>query len=290
MRRVFLGLLIAVCVGIGTADSQPYGVVPTNAPSGNPAINIGTNTYTFGNATDNPNYVFAGSGALSGNGLSTVLLQSAIPFVVSSSCTMANNGAVSVCAAMPYTIGASYSYWPANAICTANTAGWYWTVWSSTTAGTIYNNTYPGGQPEVVASPTAFVCSAGSGTQTSAAVTAMSATVPANAMGVNGSIEIINQMHLNNAASNHYWQPKFGGTALIAVTETSTSNAGLSATIMNRGLTNSQSTVVNGGGGGTFSTIDTTSAQTISINIQISTVASDFIILDNYSLKISPHN
>ena len=35
-----------------------------NAPSGNPAIQLTTPTYTFGNATDNPNFVFAGSGSV----------------------------------------------------------------------------------------------------------------------------------------------------------------------------------------------------------------------------------
>ena len=46
------------------------------APSGNSAINITTPTYTFGNATDNPNFVYAGtgtttfaSGALTASGL-----------------------------------------------------------------------------------------------------------------------------------------------------------------------------------------------------------------------------
>lgn len=35
-----------------------------NAPSGNPAITLTTPLYTFGNATDNPNFVFAGSGSV----------------------------------------------------------------------------------------------------------------------------------------------------------------------------------------------------------------------------------
>jgi hypothetical protein len=40
------------------------GALSVNAPSGHAAIGIATGTYTIGNATDNPNTVFAGSGAV----------------------------------------------------------------------------------------------------------------------------------------------------------------------------------------------------------------------------------
>jgi hypothetical protein len=41
-----------------------------DAPSGNNAVGIATGAYTFGNATDNPTYTFAGSGLLAASGIS----------------------------------------------------------------------------------------------------------------------------------------------------------------------------------------------------------------------------
>jgi hypothetical protein len=48
---------------VNTETSQP--IFGLTAPSGNPALSITTPLYTFGNATDNPNYLFTGSGVVS---------------------------------------------------------------------------------------------------------------------------------------------------------------------------------------------------------------------------------
>ena len=52
------------------------GALSVNAPSARAAIGIATATYTFGNSTDNPNYVFAGSGSITlpGGGFGTGIL------------------------------------------------------------------------------------------------------------------------------------------------------------------------------------------------------------------------
>ena len=102
------------------------------------------------------------------DGAPRVLLQSAISFILaggtaggsSNQFTMGNNGALSTLPVLPTTYsGGAFIYMPANAIFAGSAAGWYWFVASATTAGTVYNNAYTGGDPKaaVPATPTPFV-------------------------------------------------------------------------------------------------------------------------------------
>jgi hypothetical protein len=50
-----------------------------------------------------------------------------------------------------------WCYLPANFGGKTYPAGWYWAVFSSDTAGILYNNTYSSGSPSRPATPTAFV-------------------------------------------------------------------------------------------------------------------------------------
>ena len=60
-----LGLAIA---GTSYLSIAGTGAISAKAPSGNAALAITTAAYTFGNATDNPTYTFAGTGAVALNG------------------------------------------------------------------------------------------------------------------------------------------------------------------------------------------------------------------------------
>ena len=147
------------------------------------------------------------------DGAPRVLLQSAISFILaggtaggsSNQFTMGNNGALSTLPVLPTTYsGGAFIYMPANAIFAGSAAGWYWFVASATTAGTVYNNAYTGGDPKaaVPATPTPFV-STGPGlvTQTiGAQITAQQIIVPGGSMGPNGSVEGI-ATWLNNASA-----------------------------------------------------------------------------------------
>nr|WP_294525697.1 hypothetical protein [uncultured Rhodopila sp.] len=233
---------------------------------------------------------------LGGNNVPQVLLQTGIPFVVSSSGTMANNGALSAVVAMPRTIGNSYAYFPANTICTSNAAGFYWTEWGSTTAATVYNNVYAGGQPEVVASPTAFSCTAGTFTQTTTQVQSVSVTVPAGSMGVNGALEGIMLIEPVNNGNTKYTVWKLGGSQLGAFGVSAVAAAGGCFWITNQGLATAQisppSTSCSANLGGALNTgsVNTANAQTLQINMQIGTASTDYLILDSVSLKLVPHN
>lgn len=64
-----INLSTAQQLGLGVAGTvylalSGTGALSVKAPSGNAAVGIATGAYAFGNATDNPNYTFAGSGTI----------------------------------------------------------------------------------------------------------------------------------------------------------------------------------------------------------------------------------
>ena len=127
--------------------------------------------------------------------------QSHIPFVMVSSGTMGNNGALRGITAVAAIYPAAYVYLPAGAIASGSLPGWYFAVFSSTSAATVYNNAYSSGTPAIPASPTAFVTTGRAFTQTTATlITASSLTIPGNAVGPNGSIRISKMLSFNNSA------------------------------------------------------------------------------------------
>ncbi len=89
---------------------------------------------------------------------------------------------------------AAYVYMPEDVIDSANDAGFYYAVMQSTTVGTLYNNVYTllSGTPTIPGSPTAFSSTGpGAYTQVTADVQGPGFTMPANSMGLNGSLEFM---------------------------------------------------------------------------------------------------
>lgn len=118
------------------------------------------------------------------------LLSTAVPMILPSSGSIGNNGALTGITALPTTYASCYMYFPVNAIAAGVAAGLYYVVMSSTTAGTIYNNTYTSGTPTIPAAPTAFATTGpGAYTQTTGAeLTLLSLTVQGGVMGLSGSL------------------------------------------------------------------------------------------------------
>lgn len=93
-----------------------------------------------------------------------ILAQCNVPIGIAPTGTMAANGAITLGTALNTTYsGGLWLYLPAGAAYAGSLAGFYWTVMSSTTLGTVYNNTYtPGTDPvDIPASPTAISAWAG---------------------------------------------------------------------------------------------------------------------------------
>jgi hypothetical protein len=110
-----------------------------------------------------------------------------LSFVLPSSGTMANNGAVTLTTALPYTYSACWMYFPANAIQAGSTAAWYYTVMSSTTVGTVFQQNVSGtfatstGSSLAPTSPTAWVSTGpGAFTQTTGEIPAITWALPSN--------------------------------------------------------------------------------------------------------------
>jgi len=113
------------------------------------------------------------------------------------------NGAFTLSAAILASTGATlagcYAYFSANFGGSTRPAGWYWTVFSSDTAGTVYADMYTSGIPRRIASPTPISENlTGRITSTTNEVTAISGIIlPAGSLGKNGSLEM--KAHLSGS-------------------------------------------------------------------------------------------
>lgn len=153
---------------------------------------------------------------------SVPLLQTAIPFILNSgSINMGNNGVFTGMTALNTTYPNAYTYWPVDTIAVGVAAGWYYTVFSSTSAGTVYNNRYTSGKPTVPASPTAFATTGpGAVTQTLTAITGPQITLPGGSMGPNGRLDLTQLILTNNTASSRSIATRLGGINLVSATLT----------------------------------------------------------------------
>lgn len=224
-----------------------------------------------------------------------VLLSTGIPFVFLSSGTMGNNGALSGITAVANAYASAYCYLPANAISTGSAAGWYYAVFSSTTAATIYNNVYTSGTPTIPSSPTAFSTTGpGAYTQvTSTFITGPSVTLTGNTLSKNGSLRYNLSTTNNNSAGSKQVRFSFGGVDSGLQATTTQIFSGSVLCITNRGDLSRQFasflSLYNAadGYGTKFTTFSTASNQSVSIAILINT-ATDTLTVENLTVFVTP--
>jgi hypothetical protein len=244
-------------------------------------------------------------------GVPAVIAQSGIPFILAGGTggvnqfTMGNNGALSTLPTLPTTYsGGAWIYMPANGIFAGSTAGWYWFVASSTTAGTVYNNQYTTGDPKaaVPATPTPFV-STGPGVvsqTTGAFITGPQLTVPGNSMGPNGSLQCAINIRASNSVNSKIVQPAFGSLAQVSnytlAFAGGSSIGARGSPLYNRNATNRQTGIQNyatGNGEANVNavvlngTVDTTVDQLYTIPMQLAALAAaEFLIVEGYCLEL----
>lgn len=232
-----------------------------------------------------------------------VLAKSAIPFINVSSGTMGNNGALSAITALPLTYANAYMWFPAGAIAAGvpAAAGWLFVQMSSTTAGTVFNNTYTAGTvPSIPASPTPFATTGpGAFTGDTTEAPGPAITIPANSMGANGIIHPWSVWTQNNSAGTKTARIRYSGNAgTIYYASALTTQITLLQTIYiaNRGATNSQIGWANQGDSTApgFSTsnpvtssVDTTASTTLVFSLQKGT-ATDNKILESFQVELIP--
>ena len=217
---------------------------------------------------------------------SVAMFSTVFPMILPSSGTIGNNGALSGLTALHGTYDSCYMYFPENAIAAGVAAGLYYCAMSSTTAGTIYNNTYTSGAPTIPASPTAFSTTGpGAYTQTTGSfITVLSVTVPGNSMGINGGLDSQVALSNNNSAGVKTFQIKLGAyTMLWASNTTALLFGSLQPFIKNMGVANRQNGNVWGAAPGT---IDTTTDQTLVVAGMLE-VATDFFYLQGINFRLT---
>ena len=117
----------------------------------------------------------------------------------------------------------SYVYLPANAGGSGNAAGWYYCVFSSDTAGTLYGDQYTGGQPQIVGSPGEFGgAPSGRITSPTSEVTAISG-IDLLSVGANGSVMLFPRV-IGDTAVGHTYRIKASGTMIAIESNTSSPN------------------------------------------------------------------
>lgn len=220
-------------------------------------------------------------------------LQTSIPFIFPSSWSFAANGALTLSVALPTTFPAAFVYFPLDAIGSGVPAGWYYTTFASTTAGTVFNNRYLSGTPEIPSSPTAFVTAPGSvAVQTTTAINGIQATLPGGSMGRNGVVRVEALWQSNNSAQVKAVAAQLG-TSNIAATSMSTTNvmAEIDAKMHNTGVTNRQSnrsaTINSTTGTPSYTTVDTTTDQLFAMTHTLGTPATgDYSICIRMSASV----
>jgi hypothetical protein len=183
-------------------------------------------------------------------------------------------------------------YMPTNFGGSGLSAGWRWAVFSSDTAGVLYQDTYVSGNPTMVTSPTAFATNlTGWITTTTAEITGPTGFVlPGGSMGPNGSLKPYLRT-VGNTTANKSFRAYAGATQICVVTPITTlPNSEIMASVRNQGSQSLQNISRNvaipgvGAAGGSYvagesTAVDFSVDQTISISLQISTTAACAVLL-----------
>jgi len=184
-----------------------------------------------------------------------------------------------------------WCYLPANFGGKTYPAGWYWAVFSSDTAGILYNNTYSSGVPVRPSVLTPFSDNlSGWLTQTLAEITGPTGfTLHGGSMGPSGNVKI-HARGSGNTTSTKSFRHYLGSTAIFITQPTTSPSYEFLVVTANQGSESLQSnarvSAVTGVGlnsatcsAAESSSIDTSVNQTYSVSLQISTTSACAILL-----------
>ena len=219
--------------------------------------------------------------------------------------TIATAGTVLLGAALDYAYGTSpnglgaWMYYPANAVSGDAVGGFYWTVFTDTTHGTVYAGKYSGvGAPGIGSTATQVTGSNSAYTQSTSLQYAGVYQIPANAMGPNGQIRVTGFCGVTSNAN--------GKTLTISISASSSMSSpatlsGVSAAsalayrlqtaIGNTGSTQFQSTCWANNGFGTQAqeqqkAFDSTQPLYIGFGLTVATPATDYAIWQQQLIEV----
>jgi len=212
-------------------------------------------------------------------------------------------GALTLATAIPNTLSQGfYNYSPASAVNATQTAGWYWCVGSSTTLAQCYNNQYyPASAVAAVipASNTPFSTANTPGTSYANTLSAYlpfaSVNVPANVLGVRGSISTLLAFNNNNSSQAKTCGLTYGGngTGAPPIIQSNTTATGFinTMTMFNVGnLTYQKWSAAQATYSGSqyYANVNSAVAQSLWISCELSTSGTtDYVMLQQYTTSIS---
>lgn len=221
-------------------------------------------------------------------------VKSGVLMVLPSSGSVGNNGALSGLTAFPAALGDAFLYFPASALYAGSVAGFYYTILSSTTGGTVYNDRWQGGLPTYPSNPTPIVAT-GPGAYTQATnvdITAASFVVPGGALGPNGSLFVYPNIGANNTGGTKAWTVKYANNTLIGKSNTTATMDNTPVTMRNAGRIDRQVSTAftgfNANSGANFITtsVDSSLDQEVIITLKILT-ATDYTFLRGFDAVLS---
>ena len=148
---------------------------------------------------------------------STDELSGAIPIIIPNSSTVATNGNITV-TALPTTYAGAWVYLPADAVVDGE-AGFYWTTFSSTTAGSVKTNYIDPTEEFIPYVPTGTITTAvGSNsayvTPTDADITMVNISLPANSLSSGTTVKMFSRVTCPSATDAKTVSHKLGSTAI----------------------------------------------------------------------------
>jgi hypothetical protein len=234
-------------------------------------------------------------------GIARTLVQTALPIGLPGPGSIGVNGALTLTAALQTTYsGGAYFYFPAGAVYAGSVAGFYYTVMSTTQAGTVYDNRLDGsGVPSVPSVPTPVVSgSIGAYVGTTSETTALTFVIPGGLLGPNGRLRhsymATVPANTNNKTINVKW-----GASTIEQETVATAAVKMFSNVtdtINRGREDRQvNMTVNGyniayaasAANPSQQSVNTAVDVTATITLQTA-VATDFMLLDGLSAEALP--
>jgi hypothetical protein len=223
-----------------------------------------------------------------------LIAQSGIPLILPSSGTLSAVGALSGITALAATYPNCWMFFPANAIATTSAAGMYFVQMSSTTAGTVFQNTFTSGSPTIPAASALIPCTTASNytTLTATNESVVTIPIPANSMGANGRIALRFGATNNNSAGAKQANVLWAGASLGGTSNTTNLFSPMGKYVINRGVTNSQFSDSGGGyaaaaGAPVLSSQDTTAAVNLALALNLAT-ATDTCQIDYFYIEVTP--
>ena len=215
-----------------------------------------------------------------------------VPVIIPNSTTVATNGSMTV-TALPTTYSdGAWVYLPAGAI-VGGSAGYYWTVFSSSTVGAVKTNYIDPASEFLPYVPTGtLVAAVGSNssftTPTATDITMVNITVPANYLPNGSTVKMFSRVTCPNNA-NAKTNKHLLGTTLISSQNFASGTGGMLTTSMFNRTRTSQvlgkyaDTAISGT---TYGTVDTTATTKLVIASQLAQ-DTDYIVLEAYVIELT---